>query len=209
MNGIPTMRGAERIFLVPVGLTGDHIYHANLDCINCLPLQLSIEALYGIVLVGYDIFSSEDYKICVHIYIYIPERNHIGPTLYTYDLGCLTVLSIRELKRNACLLRPCRQLLTCSCWRYCWFSYIYIYICTHVCFILGLIVRICFYTQILTYMCTYVYMGMYMCAYVHTQRLQCSSFLAMTYFLLRDYNILSKKEPHSSPWVYRCMHLCG
>ena len=35
-----------------------------------------------------------------------------------------------------------------------------------------------------------------------TQRLQCSSFLVMTYFLLRDCNILPKKELHSSLWVY-------
>ena len=34
-----------------------------------------------------------------------------------------------------------------------------------------------------------------------TQRLQCSSFLVMTYFLLRDYNILPEKELHSSLWV--------
>ena len=34
-----------------------------------------------------------------------------------------------------------------------------------------------------------------------TQGLQCSSFLVMTYFLLRDYNLLPKKELHSSPWV--------
>ena len=31
-----------------------------------------------------------------------------------------------------------------------------------------------------------------------TQRLQCSSFLGMTYFLLREHNILPKKELHSS-----------
>ena len=36
--------------------------------------------------------------------------------------------------------------------------------------------------------------------YLSTQRLQCSSFLVMTCFLLRDYNI-PKKELHSSPWV--------
>ena len=35
-----------------------------------------------------------------------------------------------------------------------------------------------------------------------TQRLLCSSFLVMTYFWLRDdYNILPKKELHSSLWV--------
>ena len=34
-----------------------------------------------------------------------------------------------------------------------------------------------------------------------TQGLQCSSFLVMTYFLLREYNILPKKELPSSPWV--------
>ena len=34
-----------------------------------------------------------------------------------------------------------------------------------------------------------------------TQRLQCSSFLVMTYFPLRDYNILPKKELHWSLWV--------
>ena len=39
-----------------------------------------------------------------------------------------------------------------------------------------------------------------------TQRLECSSFLVMTYFLLRDYNILPKKELHSSLWVlFSCM----
>ena len=37
---------------------------------------------------------------------------------------------------------------------------------------------------------------------VHTQGLQCSSFLLMTYLLLRDYNILPKKELHLSLWVY-------
>ena len=36
---------------------------------------------------------------------------------------------------------------------------------------------------------------------VGTQGLQCSSFLVMACFLLRDYNILPKKELHSSPWV--------
>ena len=34
-----------------------------------------------------------------------------------------------------------------------------------------------------------------------TQGLQCSSFLVMTYSLLRDYNILPKKELPLSPWV--------
>ena len=34
-----------------------------------------------------------------------------------------------------------------------------------------------------------------------TQGLQCSSFLVMTYFLLRDDNILPKTELHWSPWV--------
>ena len=37
-----------------------------------------------------------------------------------------------------------------------------------------------------------------------TQRLQCSSFLVLTYFLLRDYNILPEKELHSSLWVDSC-----
>ena len=32
--------------------------------------------------------------------------------------------------------------------------------------------------------------------YVYTQRLQCSSFLGMTYFLLREYNLVPKKELH-------------
>ena len=32
-------------------------------------------------------------------------------------------------------------------------------------------------------------------------RLQCSSFLVMTYFLLKDYTILPIKELPSSPWV--------
>ena len=34
-----------------------------------------------------------------------------------------------------------------------------------------------------------------------TQRLQCSSFLGMTYLLLRGYNILPKKEQLLSLWV--------
>ena len=34
-----------------------------------------------------------------------------------------------------------------------------------------------------------------------TQRLQCSSFLVMAYFWLMDYDILPKKELHSSLWV--------
>ena len=38
---------------------------------------------------------------------------------------------------------------------------------------------------------------------IDAQRLQSSSFLVMTYFLLRDYNILPKKELHLSPWVRR------
>ena len=37
-----------------------------------------------------------------------------------------------------------------------------------------------------------------------TQSLQCSSFLGMTYFWLRDYKILPKKEPQSSLWVSTC-----
>ena len=36
---------------------------------------------------------------------------------------------------------------------------------------------------------------------VLTQRLLCSSFLVLIYFLLRAYNILPKKELHSSLWV--------
>ena len=36
-----------------------------------------------------------------------------------------------------------------------------------------------------------------------TQRLQCSSFLVMTHSLLRDSNILPKKELHVSLWVYQ------
>ena len=36
---------------------------------------------------------------------------------------------------------------------------------------------------------------------VPTHRLQSSSFLVMTYFLLRDYNIQPKKELLWSPWV--------
>ena len=35
----------------------------------------------------------------------------------------------------------------------------------------------------------------------YTQRLQCSSFLVMTYFLLRDYDILPKKELLLRLWV--------
>ena len=35
----------------------------------------------------------------------------------------------------------------------------------------------------------------------HAQRLQCSSFLVLTYFLLRDYNILPKKELLASLWA--------
>ena len=39
-----------------------------------------------------------------------------------------------------------------------------------------------------------------------TQRLQCSPFLVMTYFLLRDYNILPKEELLWSLWVCtRCL----
>ena len=37
--------------------------------------------------------------------------------------------------------------------------------------------------------------------YGATQRLQWSSFLVLTYFLLRDYNILPQKDLHSSLWV--------
>ena len=37
-----------------------------------------------------------------------------------------------------------------------------------------------------------------------TQGLQCSSFLVMTYFLLRDYDILPKTELHWSPWIVSC-----
>ena len=33
------------------------------------------------------------------------------------------------------------------------------------------------------------------------QRLQCSSFVVMSYFLLSGCNILQKKELHSNPWV--------
>ena len=36
---------------------------------------------------------------------------------------------------------------------------------------------------------------------VCNQRLQRSSFLVVTCFLLKDYYILPKKEPHSSLWV--------
>ena len=36
---------------------------------------------------------------------------------------------------------------------------------------------------------------------IYPQGLQWSSFLVMTYFLLREYNILPKKELHGSPWV--------
>ena len=43
--------------------------------------------------------------------------------------------------------------------------------------------------------------GVAMVLVIVTQRLQCSSFSAMTYFLLRDYNILLKKELHLSLWV--------
>ena len=42
---------------------------------------------------------------------------------------------------------------------------------------------------------------------VSTQRLQCSSFLVMTYFLLKDYNILAKKELHSSLWVKTAVNI--
>ena len=36
---------------------------------------------------------------------------------------------------------------------------------------------------------------------VLTQKLQCSSFLVMT-FCLRDYNLVHEKELPLSPWVY-------
>ena len=39
-----------------------------------------------------------------------------------------------------------------------------------------------------------------------TQRLQSSSFLDMTYFFLRDYNIQPKKELLWSLWVLICYH---
>ena len=35
----------------------------------------------------------------------------------------------------------------------------------------------------------------------NSHRLQCTSFLVMTYFLLRGYNIKPKEELHSSIWV--------
>ena len=34
-----------------------------------------------------------------------------------------------------------------------------------------------------------------------THRLQCSSVLVMTYFLLREYNVLPRKELYSSLWI--------
>ena len=40
-------------------------------------------------------------------------------------------------------------------------------------------------------------------AFLLGQRLQCSSFLVLACFLLRDFNILPKKELHSSLWVGR------
>ena len=36
---------------------------------------------------------------------------------------------------------------------------------------------------------------------VSTQRLKCSSFFVMNFFLLTDYNILPKRELPLSPWV--------
>ena len=36
---------------------------------------------------------------------------------------------------------------------------------------------------------------------VPAQRLECSSFLVRTYFLLRNSNLLPKKELHSRVWV--------
>ena len=47
----------------------------------------------------------------------------------------------------------------------------------------------------------------YICIY--TQGLSCSSFLVMTYFLFRDYDILPKKELLWSPWVYICVCVCA
>ena len=38
--------------------------------------------------------------------------------------------------------------------------------------------------------------------FIYTQGLQRSSFLVMTHFLIRDYNILPKKELLWSPWVH-------
>ena len=45
----------------------------------------------------------------------------------------------------------------------------------------------------------------------YTQRLQCSSFLVVTYFLLRDSNILPQKELPLSPWAptLGCLELWG
>ena len=43
-----------------------------------------------------------------------------------------------------------------------------------------------------------IYIHIYICTY--TQRLQCSSFLVMTYFL-RNFNILPEEELRSSLWV--------
>ena len=52
-----------------------------------------------------------------------------------------------------------------------------------------------------------------MCLKDFAQRLQCSSYLVMTYFLLSD-NILPEKELHLSPWVrtsgcFRRLRACG
>ena len=52
----------------------------------------------------------------------------------------------------------------------------------------------------------YIYPHKQFYIYVYTQRLQCSSFLVMAYFLLRDYNILPKKELLWSLWV--CTSTC-
>ena len=44
---------------------------------------------------------------------------------------------------------------------------------------------------------------------VAAQKLQCSSLLGMTYLLLRDYNILPKKELHWSLWVAHIAEIWG
>ena len=67
-------------------------------------------------------------------------------------------------------------------------------------------IHIYIHTCIYIYTYIYIHMFFYLCMCVCTQRFQSSSFLVMTYFLLRDFNIQSKKELLWSLWVSTYMY---
>ena len=159
--------------------------------------------------------------------VYICVYKHISICVYIYTYTYIYMYRCCSACKQKCALihTHTEKPIYASIFRYIYiYTSIYIYVYIH----------ICMYTYMYIYIYVYIiYIHMFMyivehgllgtatspqpSASVHqpgllgtdlgiTQRLQCRSFLVMAYFLLRDYNVVPRKELRSSLSVFILAH---